>query len=95
MFLRKFLVDGELFVSTKKTIYFAGTKGDILYVGRAKKKPERRAELEAKKQERLLRFQNVNLYVKNLDQNVTVDDLREAFSQHGTITSVKVKEGVE
>ncbi|CAK8683934.1 polyadenylate-binding protein 1-like [Clavelina lepadiformis] len=67
---------------------------DLLYVGRAQKKQERQAELhgqfEQQKQERIQRFQGVNLYVKNLDDNVTDDDLREAFSQYGTITSAKI-----
>lgn len=67
---------------------------DTLYVGRAQKKQERQAELrgqyEQQKQERIQRFQGVNLYVKNLDDNVTDDELREAFSQYGTITSAKV-----
>ena len=40
------------------------------------------------------RFQGVNLYVKNLDDNVTDDELREAFAQYGTITSAKVNERV-
>lgn len=68
--------------------------GDILYVGRAQKKQERQAELrgqfEQQKQERMQRFQGVNLYVKNLDDNVTDDELREAFSSYGTITSAKI-----
>jgi len=32
----------------------------------------------------------MNIYVGNLSQDVTEDDLREAFESHGTITSVKV-----
>ncbi|XP_078481172.1 LOW QUALITY PROTEIN: polyadenylate-binding protein 1-A [Ciona intestinalis] len=73
-----------------------GTSGntDILYVGRAQKKQERQQELrgqyEQQKQERIQRFQGVNLYVKNLDDNVTDDELREAFATYGTITSAKI-----
>uniref|UniRef100_F6XMP8 Polyadenylate-binding protein n=1 Tax=Ciona intestinalis TaxID=7719 RepID=F6XMP8_CIOIN len=67
---------------------------DILYVGRAQKKQERQQELrgqyEQQKQERIQRFQGVNLYVKNLDDNVTDDELREAFATYGTITSAKI-----
>ena len=77
----------------KRTFLSLGTT-DTLYVGRAQKKQERQAELrgqyEQQKQERIQRFQGVNLYVKNLDDNVTDDELREAFSQYGTITSAKV-----
>jgi len=65
-----------------------------LYVGRAQKKQERAAELrnqfEAQKQERIQKFQGVNLYVKNLDDTVDDDKLREAFTQYGTITSAKI-----
>ena len=68
---------------------------DNLYVGRAQKKQERQAELrsqfELQKQERIQKFQGVNLYVKNLDDTVSDDKLREAFSQYGTITSARVR----
>jgi len=67
---------------------------DNLYVGRAQKKQERQAELrsqfELQKQERIQKFQGVNLYVKNLDDTVSDDKLREAFSQYGTITSARI-----
>merc|ERR1712136_476231 len=67
---------------------------ETLYVGRAQKKQERQAELrsqfELQKQERIQKFQGVNLYVKNLDDTVSDDKLREAFSQYGTITSARI-----
>ena len=79
-------------IATNCFVHFSG---DILYVGRAQKKQERQAELrgqfEQQKQERIQRFQGVNLYVKNLDDNITDDELREAFAQYGTITSAKVR----
>merc|ERR1711892_690261 len=59
-----------------------------LYVSRAQKKAERQAEL---KKERIQRYQGVNLYVKNLDDSITDDILREHFSQFGNITSAKVQ----
>merc|ERR1712168_191464 len=66
-----------------------------LYVSRAQKKAERQAELKNKfeklKQERIQRYQGVNLYVKNLDDSITDDILREHFSQFGNITSAKVQ----
>jgi len=69
-------------------------EGVELYVGRAQKKQERAAELrnqfEMQKQERIQKFQGVNLYVKNLDDTVDDDKLREAFTQYGTITSAKI-----
>lgn len=45
--------------------------GKVIFVGRAQKKVERQAELKRKfeqlKQERISRYQGVNLYIKNLD----------------------------
>lgn len=68
--------------------------GRELYVGRAQKKAERQAELKEKfermKLERINRYQGVNLYVKNLDDNIDDERLRKEFSQFGTITSAKV-----
>lgn len=65
-----------------------------LYVGRAQKKAERerelRAKFEAEKMDRISKFQGVNLYIKNLDDSVTDDILRDEFSAMGTITSARV-----
>jgi polyadenylate-binding protein len=65
-----------------------------IYVGRAQKKAERerelRAKYEAEKIDRIAKFQGVNLYVKNLDDSVTDDTLRDEFSAMGTITSARV-----
>lgn len=65
-----------------------------LFAGRAKKKAERAAEVKAefdkKRQERLSRFQGVNLYIKNLDDDIDDEQLREEFSNYGTISSAKV-----
>lgn len=70
------------------------TDGKTLYVGRAQKKAERQLELKRKfeqlKNERLVRYQGVNLYVKNLDDTIDDEILRENFSSFGTITSAKV-----
>ncbi|CAL0333358.1 unnamed protein product [Lupinus luteus] len=71
------------------------TNGEkVLYVGRAQSKAEREADLKAKfEQERIGRYeklQGANLYLKNLDDNVTDDKLKELFSEFGTITSSKV-----
>ncbi|SCW04287.1 LAFE_0H10198g1_1 [Lachancea fermentati] len=69
-------------------------KGQKLYVGRAQKKYERLQELkkqyEASRMEKLTKYQGVNLFVKNLDDSVDDEKLREEFSPYGTITSVKV-----
>lgn len=70
-----------------------GTESE-LFVGRAQKKGERERDLRQKfdqlKVERISKYQGVNLYVKNLDDKVTDDELREPFAQHGTITSSRV-----
>merc|ERR1711981_361229 len=68
--------------------------GKTMYVGRAQKKAERQAELkkkfEALKMERMTRYQGVNLYVKNLDDTIDDERLRQEFAPFGTITSAKV-----
>uniref|UniRef100_A0A1I7V3P0 Polyadenylate-binding protein n=1 Tax=Caenorhabditis tropicalis TaxID=1561998 RepID=A0A1I7V3P0_9PELO len=65
-----------------------------LSVCRAQKKSERTAELkrkyEALKQERVQRYQGVNLYVKNIEEDLNDDGLREHFASFGSITSAKV-----
>nr|XP_022345802.1 polyadenylate-binding protein 4-like isoform X3 [Crassostrea virginica] len=67
--------------------------GKVLFVGRAQKK-EAQAELKEKferiEMERINRYQGVNLYVKNLDDNIDDKRLRKEFAQFGTITSAKV-----
>uniref|UniRef100_A0A4W3JME2 Polyadenylate-binding protein n=1 Tax=Callorhinchus milii TaxID=7868 RepID=A0A4W3JME2_CALMI len=68
--------------------------GRQVYVGRAQKKVERQTELKRKfeqmKQDRITRYQGVNLYVKNLDDGIDDERLRKEFSPFGTITSAKV-----
>uniref|UniRef100_A0A8D0GFX4 Polyadenylate-binding protein n=1 Tax=Sphenodon punctatus TaxID=8508 RepID=A0A8D0GFX4_SPHPU len=68
--------------------------GRMVYVGRAQKRIERQSELKRKfeqiKQERVSRYQGVNLYVKNLDDGIDDERLRKEFSPYGTITSAKV-----
>ncbi|PKU27987.1 polyadenylate-binding protein 4 [Limosa lapponica baueri] len=67
--------------------------GKMVFVGRAQKKVERQAELKRKfeqlKQERLSRYQGVNLYIKNLDDTIDDEKLRKEFSPFGSITSAK------
>ncbi|XP_051020071.1 polyadenylate-binding protein 1-like [Acomys russatus] len=78
--------------------------GKQIYVGRAQKKVERQTELkhrfgqmkrdkhktEQVPQDRSVRCQGVNLYVKNLDDGIDDERLRKEFSPFGTITSAKV-----
>ncbi|KAF3618550.1 Polyadenylate-binding protein 3 [Capsicum annuum] len=66
----------------------------VLFVGKAQKKSEREADLRAKfEQERASRFEKLkgaNLYLKNLDDTVNDENLKELFAEYGTITSCKV-----
>jgi len=68
--------------------------GKNLYVGRAQKKHEREEELrkqyEAARMEKANKYQGVNLYIKNLTDDVDDDKLRDIFAAYGTITSAKV-----
>ncbi|XP_037539873.1 embryonic polyadenylate-binding protein [Nematolebias whitei] len=68
--------------------------GKTIYVGRAQKRLERQGELKRKfdqiKQDRIQRYQGVNLYVKNLDDSIDDERLRKEFAPYGTITSAKV-----
>ncbi|KAK4164562.1 protein phosphatase PP2A regulatory subunit B [Cladorrhinum sp. PSN259] len=69
-------------------------RGQDLYVGRAQKKHEREEELrrsyEAARLEKANKYQGVNLYIKNLADDVDDDKLRSMFAEFGPITSAKV-----
>ncbi|XP_022745916.1 polyadenylate-binding protein 2-like [Durio zibethinus] len=64
------------------------------YVGKAQKKSEREIELKLRFEQTMKeaadKFQGANLYVKNLDDSISDEKLKELFSQYGTITSCKV-----
>ncbi|XP_057779470.1 polyadenylate-binding protein 8-like [Salvia miltiorrhiza] len=69
--------------------------GNEWYVGRAQKKAERELEMKLKRRttakeilERSLGMNNV--YIKNIDDDVDNDKLKEMFSPFGIITSCKV-----
>lgn len=69
-------------------------KGKKLFVARAQKKHEREEELrrqyEQAKMEKLNKYQGVNLYIKNLEDDIDDEKLRQEFSVYGVITSAKV-----
>ena len=69
-------------------------RGRKLFVTRAQKKAEREDELrrsyEQAKMEKLSKYQGVNLYIKNLDDDFEDEKLRNEFEPFGTITSCKV-----
>ncbi|KAJ9186764.1 hypothetical protein P3X46_002301 [Hevea brasiliensis] len=64
------------------------------YVGKAQKKSEREFELKSRfeqsMKEAVDKFQGVNLYIKNVDDSINDEKLKELFSDFGTITSCKV-----
>ncbi|KAK4284569.1 hypothetical protein QN277_001383 [Acacia crassicarpa] len=64
------------------------------YVGKAQKKSERELELKLRFEQTMKeaadKYQGANLYVKNLDDSIGDDKLRELFSPFGNITSCKV-----
>ncbi|OWM79210.1 polyadenylate-binding protein 2-like [Punica granatum] len=64
------------------------------YVGKAQKKSEREVELKHKFEQTMKeaadKFQGANLYIKNLDDSIDDEKLKELFSPFGTITSYKV-----
>ena len=66
-----------------------------IYVSRAMKKSERnvflKRQFELKRKERQQRFQGVNLYIKNLEEEIDDAQLREEFNKFGTITAAKVR----
>ncbi|XP_038905827.1 polyadenylate-binding protein 7 [Benincasa hispida] len=66
----------------------------VIYIARAQKKTEReevlRRHYEEKCKEQVLKYKGSNVYVKNIDDGVTDEELRERFSQFGTITSSKL-----
>jgi len=68
-------------------------EGRVLFAGRAMKKNEREAHLKEKfdalREERIQKYQGMNLYVKNLDDSVDDEKLREEFAAFGTVTSAK------
>lgn len=70
------------------------TNGWTMYVSRFQKKNERSREMKAKadstRQERITKFQGMNLYVKNLDDSVTDEQFNEIFAPFGTITSSRI-----
>jgi len=65
-----------------------------LVAARAQKKAEREARLREKfkklKEERMSKYQGVNLYIKNLDDSIDEEKLKQEFAAFGSITSAKI-----
>ncbi|EPS98547.1 hypothetical protein FOMPIDRAFT_1126356 [Fomitopsis schrenkii] len=77
-----------------ETLHDNDYKGRKLFVTRAQKKAEREEELrksyEQAKMEKMSKYQGVNLYIKNLEDDIDDERLRGEFEPFGTITSAKV-----
>jgi polyadenylate-binding protein len=65
-----------------------------IWCGRAQKKAEREQELKKKfakiRLERLTKFQGINLYIKNLEEDITEERLQNEFAAFGAIRSCKI-----
>lgn len=75
-----------------------GEESFELYVSRAQKKNERTREiktrLDALNQERVSKYQGMNLYVKNVSDTISDETFRETFAPYGTITSARIMRDV-
>ncbi|TFY63280.1 hypothetical protein EVJ58_g3351 [Rhodofomes roseus] len=77
-----------------ETLHDSEHNGRKLFVTRAQKKAEREEELrksyEQAKMEKMSKYQGVNLYIKNLEDDIDDERLRGEFEPFGAITSAKV-----
>jgi len=64
--------------------------GKKIYVAKAQKRAERLNELRKQFEQRKLKYQESNLYIKNLDDQIDDNRLHELFSNYGKIISSKV-----
>jgi polyadenylate-binding protein len=71
-----------------------GKEQKPVWCARAQKKSERQAELTNRfkhiKMERIKQYNGINLYIKNLEDDVKEEQLRKEFSVFGTIRSLKI-----
>lgn len=76
------------------TVYEENGQQFTLYIGRAQKKSERSRELQAvyaqRREEKMNLFQGRNLYVKNIDDEITDEELLKIFSDHGSVANAKI-----
>jgi len=63
----------------------------VIYSCRAQKKAERQAKLRREwEQLKISKYQGINLYIKNIEDEVDEERLRKEFSPFGTIKSCKI-----
>lgn len=84
----------ELAVKAVEVIHNTKVGEKTIWCGRAQKLEERQQELKKKfnlmKMERLSKYQGSNLYLKNLEEEITEERLIKEFSPFGSIKSCKV-----
>jgi len=77
-----------------KVLHFADGAENQLFVSRHQKRADRARDLQRRqdeqKIEKISKFQGMNIYVKNLCDELTDDEFREAFAPFGTITSARI-----
>lgn len=77
-----------------RTTYEDNNQTYSLYIGKAQKKAERTRELQSvyaqKREEKMNLFLGRNLYVKNIDDEVTDEELLKIFSEHGAVANAKI-----
>jgi polyadenylate-binding protein len=63
----------------------------VLYCCRAQKKAEREARLKKEwEQLKISKYQGINLYIKNIEDDIDEERVRKEFSAYGTIKSCKI-----
>ncbi|KAJ1966200.1 Protein phosphatase PP2A regulatory subunit B [Dipsacomyces acuminosporus] len=86
--------DHEAAMKAVEELHDTEVHGEKIFVSRAQKKAERSEELrrqyEQAKLEKLSKYQGVNLYIKNFEDDIDDEKLRQEFAPYGVITSAKV-----
>ncbi|KAJ6765469.1 RNA BINDING PROTEIN [Salix purpurea] len=78
----------------EESIHGTQLESKAIYVARAQTKAERQgilsAQFEQRRKERLQKYKGLNVYVKQIDENVDDSQLNDYFSQCGVISSAKI-----
>jgi len=83
--------DHESAVNAVNHMHQTKLGGKVLYCCRAQKKSEREAKLRKEwEQLKISKYQGINLYIKNIEDEIDEERLRKEFSAYGTIKSCKI-----
>eukprot|EP01035_Chromulina_nebulosa_P017261 gene17261-22793_t len=84
--------------SINKQVIEEASQSFTLYMSRFQKKNERLRDLQSfhqqKREEKLNLYQGRNLYVKNIDDEISDEELLKLFSEHGTVSNAKIMRDV-